>query len=370
MSELDSEGLHVARPGTIRTFTGLRVDPLNVTPEDISIADIAHALSLQCRYNGHSVGHLSVARHSLWVSEELEDDGLAMWGLLHDAAETYLGDMVRPLKHSPDMKVFLDAEARLDEVIAEAFGLPWPMPARVHEADSAVLTEIELPEDYGARYRYDGSAADDERDFLERYVALGSGVVSRPRKTIMIALAGPKRVGKDLIASTLIEKHGFERIAFADKLRAVALGADPYVKCPPLKLPTNPWRYLRLSAVVEAIGWEAAKGYLDVRRLLERLGTEGVRDNLGYSTWIDAAFADVKPGGRYVFTDCRFENEADAVIERGGSVWRVERPGYEADSSHVSQAVLIPPEKIDRVIVNDGSRADLRRKVLSEWTPA
>lgn len=366
MSDLDSEGLHVARPGTIRTYSNLRVDPLGMTPEGIAIEDIAHALSLQCRYNGHSAGHLSVARHSIWVSERLEACGLALWGLLHDAAETYLGDMVRPLKHSPDMKVFLDAEARLDAVIAEAFDLPFPMPAAVHEADSAVLMEIELVEQTGARYTYHGSAADDERDFLARYAALRSGVVSKPSApTIIIGISGKKRSGKDTAASFLVEKHGFTRVAFADKLRAVALGTDPYVLRPAYgyggEFPE------RLTSVVERLGWEKAKELPDVRRLLQRIGTEGVRENLGFSTWIEAAFADVKPGGRYVFTDARFPNEAEAVRAHGGRVWQIVRPGGDTSDGHASEQDL-PPELVDRVIVNDGTRVDLRRQVLAEWS--
>lgn len=368
MGELDSEGLHVARPGTIRTFTGLRVDPLNMAPEDVSIADIAHALSLQCRYNGHSRGHLSVARHSIWVSERLEACGLALWGLLHDAAETYLGDMVRPLKHAPEMRVFIEAETRLDEVIAEAFGLSWPMPAEVHEADSAVLMEIELVEGTGARYTYEGSAADDERDFIARYVALGSGMVSRPQKTTIIGISGKKRSGKDTAASYLVEKLGFTRLAFADKLRAVALGTDPFV-CVPTGDEPFQVKYERLARVVEKRGWEKAKAIPDVRRLLQRIGTEGVRENLGYQTWIDAAFADVGAGERYVFTDCRFPNEAEAVKARGGTVWEIVRPGSDESDGHASETPL-PRELVDRVIVNDRSRVDFRRKVLSEWTPA
>lgn len=368
----DANGQFIDKPGAISTWTGLRVDPLDAAPEELRIEDIAHALARQCRYNGHCDGFLSVARHSIWVSERLERHGrvMALWGLLHDAAETYLGDLVRPLKHSDAMRLYREAEDRLEAVVAEAFGLPFPMPAEVHEADTYVCTELEMP-DY--RSTWVGSIEDDEAEFLARYMMLTGKPAPARVRTILIALAGPKRVGKDTIAGALIEKHGFEQIAFADKLRAVALGADPYVKIR-IGEPMNPQgfgsMFYALSFVVERLGWDKAKEIADVRRLLERLGTEGVRDHLGITTWIDAALADVQPGGRYVFTDCRFENEADAVISRGGSVWRVERPGFEPDASHVSQAVLIPPEKIARVIVNDGTRADLRRAVLSEWTPA
>lgn len=173
--DLDEECLHVDAPGTMTTWTGLRVDPQAMRPFDLAIEDIAHALARQCRYNGHTFGHLSVARHCLWVSDYLCGRGrspeLALWGLLHDAGEAYLGDMVRPLKHSPQMKVFRDAEDRLDEVIARRFNLEWPRPSKVGEADSWVCANQEMPEG-GARWAWVGSAAFDEYDYLSRYRAL------------------------------------------------------------------------------------------------------------------------------------------------------------------------------------------------------
>ena len=173
---LDTEGLHTERPASISTWTGRRVEPLHLQARDISVYDIAHALARQCRYNGHCFGHLSVARHSIWVSGLIEtwtsDRHLALAGLLHDAAEAYLGDLVRPLKQSPEMVRFRIADNRADRVIAEAFGLPHPLPDIVTEADRFVLMNTELPRPHGARYAYDGDIREDEREFLARYDAL------------------------------------------------------------------------------------------------------------------------------------------------------------------------------------------------------
>jgi 5'-deoxynucleotidase YfbR-like HD superfamily hydrolase len=167
---LDDQGLHVDRPNTIGTFTG-RIDPLDPRPEEINIADIAHALSRMCRYNGHCVGFISVARHSIWVSDELHTFGPDMQfaGLLHDAAEAYIGDVPRPIKRSEAMEVFKVAEAKLEKVIAEVFGTPFPIPAEVMEADHYVLTQRELPD---LRYTYFGDYRQDEDDFLARFEQL------------------------------------------------------------------------------------------------------------------------------------------------------------------------------------------------------
>ena len=171
--ELNTEGLHKDRPSSISTWTGRRVEPLALKASDVSIYDIAHALARQCRYNGHCFGHLSVARHSIWVSGLVEtwtkDRHLALHGLLHDAAEAYLGDMVRPLKASPQMAAFRIADGKADRTLAEAFGLEFPQPDVITEADRFVLNNTELSRPGGARFSYDGDYREDEREFLARF---------------------------------------------------------------------------------------------------------------------------------------------------------------------------------------------------------
>jgi 5'-deoxynucleotidase YfbR-like HD superfamily hydrolase len=164
---LGGDGLFVERPSSIKTYSG-RIDPLNPVADEVNIEDIAHALARQCRYNGHCVGFLSVARHSIWVAERLAAQGhnktMQLTGLLHDAAEAYLGDLVRPLKHTPFGALYLEVEAALEVVIATKFSLPFPFPAEIREADDYVLTELELPT---RRYNYYGSYRIDEAEFLD-----------------------------------------------------------------------------------------------------------------------------------------------------------------------------------------------------------
>ena len=72
-------------------------------PEEVRIEDIAHALSNQCRYNGHTKEFYSVAQHAYLVSKWMEEDGwspeLCYAGLHHDSAEAYTGDIVTQIKH-------------------------------------------------------------------------------------------------------------------------------------------------------------------------------------------------------------------------------------------------------------------------------
>lgn len=96
-------------PQWIRTFTGKRFYPLKPTIEDIDILDIAHALSNQCRFSGHSKWHYSVGQHSVYVSQVVRSLGGSptdiMWGLLHDASEAYLVDLPTPVKRQAVDKV-------------------------------------------------------------------------------------------------------------------------------------------------------------------------------------------------------------------------------------------------------------------------
>lgn len=108
----------------IVTHTNRAVDPWNLRIEDIAAEDIAHALSLLCRFVGHSHWHYSVAQHCLNVQELLEEQGYSeevqLLGLLHDAPEAYLNDIASPTKaHLPDYK---DAENRAMRTIAKRFG--------------------------------------------------------------------------------------------------------------------------------------------------------------------------------------------------------------------------------------------------------
>ena len=107
----------------ITTFTGKRVDPLNITPHDLEIRDIAHALSLICRGNGQVRLFYSVAQHCIACAKEAEargySDRIILACLLHDAAECYLSDVPRPVKEH--LQGYRELEDRILEAVWEAF---------------------------------------------------------------------------------------------------------------------------------------------------------------------------------------------------------------------------------------------------------
>jgi len=111
----------------VMTASGRRFWPLAPRAADVHLEDIAHALAAIARFGGHTRVPYSVAQHSVLVSRELAAASpvpeVALIGLLHDAAEAYLGDVPRPLKHSPTYEAYREAERRLQGVIYRAFSL-------------------------------------------------------------------------------------------------------------------------------------------------------------------------------------------------------------------------------------------------------
>lgn len=182
--------------------------------------------------------------------------------------------------------------------------------------------------------------------------AIGCAVLDaatvEPMRATIVGLSGYARAGKDTLGAILVRRYGFERVSFADILRTAALALDPIV--------TNTSR--RLSSLVRVAGWEEAKRNPEVRSLLQRLGTEVGRNLLGPDVWVRALFDSLDPAGRYVITDCRFENEAQAVKAAGGVVVRVERPGTGAINQHVSETAL-DDWPFDLRVQNDGTVDDL-----------
>ena len=146
-------GVHETSRGPyIQTFTGKRFYPLDIRPRDIDIVDIAHALSLQCRFAGHVRWHYSVGQHSVLVSHEMARmdsspsytkylEHWEMMGLLHDASEAYLVDIPRPIKLITDFSVYRDIEKRVQRVIYEKYIGRWNEPEQLNVADNLLLAK-------------------------------------------------------------------------------------------------------------------------------------------------------------------------------------------------------------------------------------
>lgn len=120
----------------IQCCSGTPFYPLDPQPEEMHIEDIAHALSMLCRYGGHVARFYSVAEHSIHVSHAVPPEH-ALWGLLHDASEAYLVDIPRPIRRF--IAQYYEWEAQLMATVCERFGLEPEMPASVREVDNRML---------------------------------------------------------------------------------------------------------------------------------------------------------------------------------------------------------------------------------------
>lgn len=123
----------------IQTFTIKKFFPLNPKIEDIDIFDIAHALSMQCRFSGHVNNFYSVAEHCVHVSN-ICDPQFAKHALLHDASEAYLVDIPKPLKESGQFENYKEAEFVLQSMVYRKFNLSEIEPKEVKQADLQMLS--------------------------------------------------------------------------------------------------------------------------------------------------------------------------------------------------------------------------------------
>lgn len=189
---------------------------------------------------------------------------------------------------------------------------------------------------------------------------------------VVIGLIGKKRSGKDSFAATLVEEHGYKRVAFADPLRDAALRLDPYVDGSVLD--NGELHPYRLSEVVQTLGWERAKDEVpEVRRILQALGTDAIR-TIDADFWVRSGVAAIQAElgapseASVVVTDVRFPNEADAIRDSGGILVRIVRPGYDGDG-HATETALddyVP----DILVNNDGTLDQLGDAALAVATNA
>lgn len=120
----------------LQTYTGKKFYPLTPRVEDVDVFDIAHALSLQCRYGGHVTRFYSVAEHCVILSHVVSPEN-ALWALLHDATEAYLIDVPRPVKRL--LTNYRDIESILMATIVEVYDIEPEMPEEVSIADTRIL---------------------------------------------------------------------------------------------------------------------------------------------------------------------------------------------------------------------------------------
>lgn len=182
---------------------------------------------------------------------------------------------------------------------------------------------------------------------------------------MIIGLSGYARSGKNTVADMLGDEY--RQVSFAEPMREILYKLNPALPgshtCGGNVIASAA---MRLQDTVLMYGWDGAKStHPEVRRLLQVLGTEVGREMFGQDFWVEQAMKDVDYEDKVVFTDVRFPNEAWAIRDMGGEVWRINREGVVAVNAHASENSL-DNWKFDRIINNNGTLNDLRVQILGE----
>lgn len=176
----------------------------------------------------------------------------------------------------------------------------------------------------------------------------------------LIGVAGKKRSGKDTLCVALQKTDTFERLAFATAIWDILLVTDPWVEVPvPVQFGQG---FQRLSALNKEFGYEYCKAnFPDVREYMKKLGSEGGRDCISDTVWLDIVVNKINrhPRTNFIVTDVRFDNEAEAIQRLGGLVVKLDRNTGLTDS-HVSES-YIDNMHHDVVYENNGDIKDLQR---------
>lgn len=166
---------------------------------------------------------------------------------------------------------------------------------------------------------------------------------------MIIAFSGYARSGKDTAASIVQELYpSFKIKKFSGKLKEVA---SILTGIPKESFESQAFKDSYIS------GWD-----MTGRELLQRLGTEAIRDGLHTDAWVMSLFSDYHEKDCWLITDCRFPNEYEYVKLFGGVVVRVFRNGIGSVNAHPSETAL-DGYSFDHVLTNDGDIDDLTLEV-------
>lgn len=177
---------------------------------------------------------------------------------------------------------------------------------------------------------------------------------------MLVGLTGAAGAGKDTVARMLVEANGGRIAAFAGPLYdfvATITGIPPH-------------RLADRTVKEAVIPWLGKSP----RQLLQTLGTEWGRQSVSEDIWVRSLLERIKPwrdgGLLVVVTDVRFDNEAAAIADAGGEVWRVVRSGWRClsdEAARHSSEAGVSDHLVARTIDNDGTLDDLRA-VISTGT--
>jgi uncharacterized protein len=170
----------------IRLLSGAQFNYNRPEESDVTLDDLASALSNICRFSGHLPCFYSVAQHLVNTSRIVPAEH-AFDALMHDTAEAFTNDLPTPLKWA--LPIFKELEVKIETAMSQKFGFNYPYPAAVKEADTnmLILEKLHVKKDDSVWPHYENIVVDHlvdmvdlkpwqpcraKREFLERYEEL------------------------------------------------------------------------------------------------------------------------------------------------------------------------------------------------------
>jgi len=168
---------------------------------------------------------------------------------------------------------------------------------------------------------------------------------------MIIAFSGYAKSGKDTAAEIIKSEYpSFQIKKFSQKLKDIASILTG--------IPSSMFEQQFIKDA-EISGWG-----MTGREMLQKIGTDAIRDGLHKDAWVMSLFSDYHSNDKWLITDCRFPNEYAYVKDFGGMVFRIERPNVSPVNAHPSETAL-DGYKFDATIVNDGDVDKLKQNILS-----
>lgn len=165
---------------------------------------------------------------------------------------------------------------------------------------------------------------------------------------MIIGITGRKRAGKDVLAEGLAQHFQLKRDSFADPLRQLVASLIGVTVAEMEHIKEAPLDFL--------------DGQHSPRTMMQTLGTEWGREMIHSELWVRSLFTRA-PASGVVISDVRFDNEAQAVLDRGGVILRVSRPGQAEDDAHASEAG-VSDQLVTLDLINNASREALIQRAI------
>lgn len=243
----------------------------------------------------------------------------------------------------------------------------------------------ETPEEYAARHREQAAADKLARlDDLARSLREDSEDVTRDggERISVVGVGGLLTSGKDAFADYLVTSWGYTKTYMSHPLHQWMLTQNPWIK---LDKPVpcmegwtlEPGEFHPYNYIVHQVGYTEAKEQTEVRRALQRIGTECGRKLISENVWVDAMRREIEEAQargitNVVVTGIRYENELKMIQSLGGETVWIERPSARAaheekirntdSTARHSSEVTLDQDRFDSVIQNDGDLEQLFAK--------